>query len=186
MRSRVKQADVHEPSSEAQQERLPPTASVDEDGTMNTASLSERILEERLLRALRVKTESTATRHKYLQEKTHCYLSLDSTKLVSKRQELTEADILERVGRICSDIVAACCYVLDVEGVGDLTRCVERAQELSNVSITYQEFVERIEKLLKRFDKVLYFLNSAEVSSTLLLINLFSGCIFLDTCPVNR
>ncbi|KAF4138413.1 hypothetical protein GN958_ATG12396, partial [Phytophthora infestans] len=70
-----------------------------------------------------------------------------------KDQNLWESGIIERVGRICFDIVASFCYVLEVENVGELPSCVEKARQLSQVSTTYQEFVERIEKLLKRFDK---------------------------------
>eukprot|EP00644_Phytophthora_capsici_P001201 jgi/Phyca11/131425/e_gw1.105.56.1 len=76
----------------------------------------------------------------------------------AKRKELqpefTEISVLERVGRLCSDIVASCCYVLEVEEVGELPDCVQRSHQLARVSTIYQEFVERIEKLLKRFDKV--------------------------------
>ncbi|KAF4138416.1 hypothetical protein GN958_ATG12395, partial [Phytophthora infestans] len=72
---------------------------------------------------------------------------------LARQQNLWESGIIERVGRICFDIVASFCYVLEVENVGELPSCVEKARQLSQVSTTYQEFVERIEKLLKRFDK---------------------------------
>ncbi|POM61850.1 hypothetical protein PHPALM_29068 [Phytophthora palmivora] len=91
---------------------------------------------------------------KYLKEKLHCYLSLDLATSESKMKNLTETNMLERVGQICSDIVASCCYILEVEVVGELPNCVRKAQQLSQVSTLYQGFVERIEKLLKRFDKV--------------------------------
>ncbi|EEY57138.1 uncharacterized protein PITG_10947 [Phytophthora infestans T30-4] len=70
-----------------------------------------------------------------------------------QRKLKDESGILERVGLICFDIVASCCYVLKVEDVGELPSCVEKARQLSQVSTTYQEFVKRIEKLLKQFDK---------------------------------
>ncbi|KAL3671911.1 hypothetical protein V7S43_002579 [Phytophthora oleae] len=119
-------------------------------------SLSDRILEERLLQMLRVNTEDSAVHHKYLNEKLHCYLSLDPASLAD-RQELTESGVLERVGRLCKDIVASCCYVLEVEEIAELPNCVQRAHQLAHVSTTYQEFVERVEKLLKRFDKDVFY-----------------------------
>lgn len=124
---------------------------MNEEAAVNESSLSERIIEERILQSLRVNTGKSATKHKYLKEKLDCYLSLDPA---LKMQNLTEANVLERVGRICSDIVASCCYVLEVEDVGELPQSVEKLQQLAHVSTAYQRFVERIEKLLKRFDEV--------------------------------
>ncbi|ETL43357.1 hypothetical protein F441_06315 [Phytophthora nicotianae CJ01A1] len=128
--------------------------------SVKESSLSERRTEERLLQMLRVNT----TQHKYLKEKLHCYLSLDTARL-AKQQELTEAGILERVGRICSNIVASCCYTLEVDDVGELPNCVTKAHQLAQVSTTYQDFVERIEKLLKRFDKDAFYSTRAEFTA---------------------
>ncbi|KAE9008147.1 hypothetical protein PR001_g15527 [Phytophthora rubi] len=136
--------------------------SVNDDVTGSEYSLSEKIIEERVLQALRVKTEKSVTRHKYLREKLHCYLSLDPA---LKTQNLTETNMLERVGRICSDIVASCCYVLEVEDVRELPHCVEKAHQLAHVSTTYQKFVERIEKLLKRFDEDAFYSIRAEFAA---------------------
>ncbi|KAL4137349.1 hypothetical protein PRIC2_000871 [Phytophthora ramorum] len=124
-----------------------------EGATGKMPSLSERIVEEKLLQSLRVRTERSVTHHVYLNEKLHCFLSLDSAGLASKHQHLAETAVLERVGRICSDIVASCCYVLEVDSVGELPSRIEKARQLSHVSTSYQGFVERIEKVLKRFDK---------------------------------
>ncbi|KAG7385804.1 hypothetical protein PHYPSEUDO_001049 [Phytophthora pseudosyringae] len=132
---------------------VPVQANVVENVAGGESSLSQRIMEERLLQMLRVNTENSATHHKYLKGKLRCYLSLDSARLAAKTQDLSEAGILERVGRICSDMVASCCYALEVEDVAELPSCVVKAHELARVSTTYQDFVERIDKLLKRFDK---------------------------------
>ncbi|KAF4046454.1 hypothetical protein GN244_ATG00840 [Phytophthora infestans] len=79
--------------------------------------------------------------------------------------QLEESGIIERVGLICFDIVASCCYVLEVEDVGELPSCVEKARQLSQVSTTYQEFVERIEKLLKQLDKDAFYATRAADTS---------------------
>lgn len=156
LRSRLKNSTccAHESRSGAQQEYQSINASANQGVAVKGSSLSERILEERLLQSLRVKAEGSKTHHKYLKEMMHCYVSLDPARLMSKQQDLTETSVLERVGRICSDIVASCCYVLEVEEVGELPNCVAKAHQLAHESTTYQGFVERIEKLLKRFDKV--------------------------------
>ncbi|KAG2806066.1 hypothetical protein PC118_g7782 [Phytophthora cactorum] len=160
LRAKAKNPARHEPSK-VPQELQPGEGGA---GGAKESSLSERITEERLLQMLRVNTKNSATHHKYLKEKLHCYLSLDTASL-AKQRELTEAGILERIGRICSDIVASCCYVLEVEEVGELPNCVERARQLSQVSTTYQDFVERIEKLLKRFGKDVFFSTRAEFTA---------------------
>jgi len=142
LRVRATTAELHEPTGAS--ERV----------LVKEASLSERILEQRVLQMLRVNTEDAAAQHQYLQEKLHCYLSLDASRLTATQPHLAEAGILERVGRICSDVVASCCYVLEVEEVGELPRLPHAARQLAHVSTTYQDFLERLEKLLKRFDKV--------------------------------
>ncbi|KAG1701515.1 hypothetical protein DVH05_010816 [Phytophthora capsici] len=147
-------------SSGAKRKELQPVGDADER-VVKEPSLTERILEERLLQMLRVNTESSAMHHKYLNEKLHCYLSFDPSRL-AERQGFTEISVLERVGRLCSDIVASCCYVLEVEEVGELPDCVQRSHQLARVSTIYQEFVERIEKLLKRFDKDAFYSIRAE------------------------
>ncbi|RLN96024.1 hypothetical protein BBJ28_00022652 [Nothophytophthora sp. Chile5] len=146
------------------------------------ASFSERVTEDKLLRSLYVETKTpwdhnqllkermsspVTTGRSYLKEKVQCRLSLDSAALASvssgrptasspalRRSGSVEDEITQRVGRICSEIVANCCYVLDVKAIGKLPRYVEKVHRLAHLSSTYLAFVERLEKLLKQYNLV--------------------------------
>lgn len=126
---------------------VPPDTTNDHNGL---ASLSDVITEGKLLRSLQMKTENSSIPSPYLREKMRCYLYLDPTRLEHRGHE--EAEIMKRVGRICSEIVASCCYVLEVDEVGELPRFVEKVHRLAQLSSIYQGFTERLAKLLTRFN----------------------------------
>ncbi|RLN84085.1 hypothetical protein BBO99_00001603 [Phytophthora kernoviae] len=152
LRTRAKDARGHDPKDETKLERSTDRVTGNETLRSRNPSLAERIQKDKLLKTLRVKTEKSAMQHPYLKEKVHCYLFLDSTRLAKEQGSLPEADVVEQVGQICSDIVASCCYALEVEEIGELPRYVEKVRQLAQLSSVYQGFTERLTKLLKRFD----------------------------------
>lgn len=146
------------------------------------SALSDRIMDDKLLRLLHVQVESIAyqsggssqqrgraaadaslLRRSFLQENVFCRLSLDPSALSSVASTENSCgaaeqhdDILRRIGRVSSEIVASCCYVLDVEDVAKLPQHVEALQRLAQIAPVYQAFTEKLEQQLQRFDLVPY------------------------------
>lgn len=164
--------------AEAKSERLQP---FEERLTgASRSALSDRIMDDKLLRLLHVQVESVALqgggssrqrsrstaaatrlRRSFLQDNVFCRLSLDPAALpsVASTENTTGAaehwdDISRRVGRVCSEIVASCCYALDVEDVAKLPRRVEALQCVAHIAPVYQAFAESVKHQLQRFGKV--------------------------------
>jgi hypothetical protein len=137
-------------------------------------------MDDKLLRLLHVQVESVALqgggssqqrsrpmvdttrlRRSFLQENVYCRLSLNPAALSSvvSTESTTGAaehwdDISRRVGRVCSEIVASCCFALDMEDVAKLPWSVETLQRVAQIAPVYQAFTERLKQQLQRFGKV--------------------------------
>lgn len=154
-----------------------------EDLPSSTRSgLAGRIIDDKLLRWLHVEvaatesqreaplssrrnraaTDPTALRRSFLKENVVCQLALDpaavaSVSASSKKKgsrSSTREELSRRVGYLCSEIVASCCYALDVQEVAKLPRYVEKLQRLAQLAPTYQIFTEQLERRLRVFNTV--------------------------------
>lgn len=141
-------------------------------------TLSERISEDKLLSWLRVETKPQAkrTQRAFLKDlSVQCYLTLDPAALAAhampatisgkenvsvnmrnrEQQQQQQKDALERkVGRSCSEIVASCCYVLQVKHVRELPQAVQAASRLATIVPTFQRFLSKLQAVLHRLQEV--------------------------------
>lgn len=152
----------------------------DPSSKVSRSALTSRIFDDKVLRSLHVEvdsvtnprgsgsrgrnraaTDSALLRRSFLKENVVCRLSLDqsaldsSTSTSSKKSRTSDQEeVAKRVGRLCSDIVASCCYVLDVKDVAKLPRYLETLQRLAQIAPVYQAFTEKLEQKIRHFNSV--------------------------------
>lgn len=109
--------------------------------------------------------------HTFLKEPSvQCYLALDPAALAAKsstsgngtrdqsqqqqEQSRRKEALRKKVGTLCSEIVATCCYVMDVKDVGKLPQSVHAAKRFANLVPSFQQFLSTLQGTLNRLDEV--------------------------------